>query len=73
MNFIKLEDEDRFVRDITNRSLINTDINSLTEYKSKKELSSKINLVSAEINTLKHDMSEIKSLIQLLVKQSVGK
>jgi hypothetical protein len=58
---------------VSNRSLINTDINSLNEYKTKKANALKINTISEEINTLKNEMSEIKSLLQQLVTKSAEK
>jgi len=70
---IKLEGEDRFVKNVFNRSLINTDVNSLSEYKNKKAAVLKINTVSEEINTLKNEMSEIKSLLQQLLTKSAEK
>jgi hypothetical protein len=71
--YIRLEGEDKFVRNLSNRSLINTDINSLNEYKTKKANALKINTISEEINTLKNEMSEIKSLLQQLVTKSAEK
>ena len=70
---IKIEGEDRFVKNTTNQSLINTDIAGLKEYKNKKEMASKVNALSGEINTMKTEMSEIKSLLQQLVKQTSEK
>jgi uncharacterized coiled-coil DUF342 family protein len=71
--YVKLENENRFVKNITNNSLINTDIDSLKEYKSKKELASKVNDLSGEINNMKNDISDIKSLLQQLVNSSSEK
>jgi hypothetical protein len=71
--FVKIENEDRFVKNVFNHSLINTDIAGLKEYKSKKEMSSKLNGVSEEINMLKTEMSEIKSLLRQLVTQTLEK
>jgi hypothetical protein len=71
--FVKLEGEDRFVKNVRNRALINTDIVGLKEYKNKKELSNQVNSITGEINTMKTEMSEIKSLLQQLVKQTSEK
>lgn len=67
---IKLEDEKSFVKNIKNNSLINQDIASLSDYKSKKSIVSQINGLSNEINNIKSDISEIKSLIVKLVKSN---
>ena len=71
--FVKLEGEDRFVKNVRNRALINTDIVGLKEYKNKKDLSNQVNSITGEINTMKTEMSEIKSLLQQLVKQTSEK
>ena len=55
---IQIENENRFVKSVSNRALINTDIAGLKEYKNKKEMSAKINDVSAEINIMKTEMAE---------------
>ena len=71
--FVKLEGEDRFVKNVRNRALINTDIVGLKDYKNKKDLSNQVNSITGEINTMKTEMSEIKSLLQQLVKQTSEK
>lgn len=70
---IKIEGDDRFVKNTKNQSLINTDLAGLKDYKNKKEMASKVNALSGEINTMKTEMSEIKSLLQQLVKQTSEK
>jgi hypothetical protein len=67
---VKLENENRFVKNVINNSLINTDIAGLKEYKNKKEMANKVNSLSDEINIMKTDISEIKSLLQQLVNLS---
>jgi|688.fasta_scaffold1208017_2 hypothetical protein len=71
--FVKLKDEDRFVKNVVNKSLINTDIAGLKDYKNKKEVARQVNDISGEINNMKSEMSEIKSLLQQLVKQNLEK
>ena len=69
--FVRLENENRFVKNLHNNSLINGDISSMKEYKNKKESINRINNISEEINTLKSEMSEIKNLLHQLVKQNI--
>jgi hypothetical protein len=71
--FVKLEGEDRFIKNVRNRALLNTDVVGLKDYKNKKELARQVNDISGEINTMKTEMSEIKSLLQQLVKQNLEK
>ena len=35
---VKIDGEDRFVKDLTNNSLLNTDLAGLQEYKRKKQM-----------------------------------
>jgi len=67
---IKLENENRCLKNTMNNSLINTDISGLKEYKNKKEMANKVNSLSDEINIMKTDISEIKTLLQQLVNLS---
>jgi len=67
--FVKLENENSFVKSTKNNSLINQDFAGLKEYKNKKETANKMIQLSDEINNMKSDISEIKSLLQQLVKQ----
>jgi hypothetical protein len=67
---VKLENESRFLKNTMNNSLINTDISGLKEYKNKKEMANKVNSLSDEINIMKTDISEIKTLLQQLVNLS---
>jgi hypothetical protein len=66
--FVKLENENSFVKSTKNNSLINQDFAGLREYKNKKENANKMTQLSDEINNMKSDISEIKSLLQQLVK-----
>jgi hypothetical protein len=68
--FVKLENENSFVKSTKNNSLINQDFAGLREYKNKKETANKMIQLSDEINNMKSDVSEIKSLLQQLVNHS---
>ena len=42
--YVKLENENRFLKNTMNNSLINTDISGLKEYKNKKEMANKVKM-----------------------------
>jgi hypothetical protein len=71
--FVKLEGEDRFIKNVRNRALLNSDVVGLKDYKNKKELARQVNDIAGEINNMKSEMSDIKSLLQQLVKQNSEK
>ena len=68
--FVKIENENSFVKNTKNLALINRDVAGLKEYKNKKETTTKIMHISDEINNMKSDISEIKSLLTQLVNQA---
>ena len=67
---VKIEDENQFKKNIMNNALVNTDVAALTEYKNKKRLSSKVNNLTDEINIMKSDIADIKSLLIKLVNSN---
>lgn len=71
--FVRLEGEDKFVKNIRNNALINTDIGGIKEYKNKKEAALKMNAIVDDINNMKTEMLEMKNLLQQLVKQNSSK
>ena len=68
--YVKLENENSFVKNIENLALINRDIAGLKEYRNKKEATTKMIHISDEINNMKSEITEIKSLLQQLVNNS---
>ena len=71
--FIKIEGEDRFLKNVYNQALVNTDVAGLKDYKNKKNLNLQVNEITGEINNMKTEMSEIKSLLQQLENKTLEK
>jgi hypothetical protein len=61
--YIKVEGQDGFVRDVTTGAIVSTAPKS-----SRKSFSNEFRNVVSELNTLKEEMSEIKSLLKQLIK-----
>lgn len=61
--YVKVEGQEGFVRDMTTGAIISTAPKS-----SRKSFSNEFRNVVSEINTLKEEMSEIKSLLKQLIK-----
>ena len=61
--YVKVEGQEGFVRDMTTGAIINTAPKS-----SRKSFSNEFRNMVSEINTLKEEMSEIKSLLKQLIK-----
>ena len=68
MTLIKTEDEGIF-RDINNNALLNKDNGSLEVYKKMKKKNNEIYNLREEVDDMKKDMSEIKSLLTQIVEK----
>lgn len=65
-NFLKVEGESNLLRDKTSNAIINSNINALYEAKKRKEerLESR-----KDIESLKKDMSDLKSILQTILSK----
>lgn len=53
-----------YVRDVHSKAILNTNISELDEYNNKKKIMSKVN----DINTIKQDVAELKSMVEKLAQ-----
>ncbi len=58
-----------FKRDLASNALINTDKGSLEAYKTRKKQSQRMELIADDINTLKAEFEEIKTLLRQLINK----
>jgi len=64
---MKVQTEDNnFSRDINNKALINNNIGALQRRRIEKKRADKLTLLENDVNDLKKDMQEIKSLLKEL-------
>ena len=64
MDFIKVKGHDGLVRDKNTGAIINLDDSAITARRKSKQLGSALD----DINMLKNEVSEIKSLLRELIK-----
>jgi hypothetical protein len=67
MNHLKVKDNDHLYRDVNTGAIINTDRSSFEKYKRSKL---KFQNMEQELDQIKCEMSEIKSLLQQIVKSN---
>jgi hypothetical protein len=60
----KVKDEPNLVRDPFNKAILNTNNDALSAYKARRNKERK---VETEINSLKQEMSDIKTLMQRIL------
>lgn len=68
-NLQPVTDTSELKRDLNNTALLAVDVNSLNAYKRRKHNNKKI---TDDINMLKNDMTEIKSLLSQLIGKING-
>jgi hypothetical protein len=74
---LKIENVPGWVKNPTNKAILNSDLSALQEYKLKKQKNLKINTIEVEVDgiksqveDLKNDVNEIKNiLLQFIQKQ----
>ena len=66
---IKTEKED-FLRDHINNALINTNVNAYKQYVQQRESQKKVVGIEQEVDALKRDVSDIKEMLMILIKQT---
>tara|TARA_B100000963_G_scaffold185551_2_gene161310 strand:- start:3113 stop:3328 length:216 start_codon:yes stop_codon:yes gene_type:complete len=67
MNHLKVKDNDHLYRDVNTGAIINTDRSSFEKYKRSKL---KFQNMEQELDQIKCEMSEIKSLLKQIVKSN---
>ena len=72
-NYLKVEGHNNLVRDTESRAVINTDTTAYNQYmtamRNKQQQKDQLRDAVREINTLKCEMHEIKSLLLQLVEK----
>ncbi len=68
--YVKVKDNYDLVRDKENSAILNVDADALSKYKMRREQERKRN---EEIDTLKKDVSEIKSLLLQMIDKEGNK
>lgn len=66
MDKVKILDHDNLVRDTKTKAVLNEDLTSLNAYKKQRE---KLRQKDAEVQSLKEEISEIKSILKTLVEK----
>lgn len=74
MNYAKVEGHVNLVRDQKTKAILNTDMNEYNNYialrNSKQKDSNKIKNIEGEMETVKNELGEIKSLLRELINGS---
>jgi prefoldin subunit 5 len=66
---LRVKENERLVRDSSNLAILNTDREAIKAHERKMEQLKKVRTQEEQINTLKNDVSELKQLMQELLKR----
>jgi len=67
--YLKVEGREDLVRDIDSKAILSTDLRKLQEHREKKEFFKSLLAQKDDINTLKAEMKDIKTLLQQIIKR----
>jgi flagellar biosynthesis/type III secretory pathway chaperone len=70
---LKILGNEDLVRDTKSNAILNTDLDALNKYRAKRAREKKINNIAEEVDTLRQEMTEIKSLLMQLVQREKNK
>lgn len=68
-NYVKIKDNDGLIKDLSTGAILNTDRTAILRHEKIKREAEKEVRRENEINNLKSEISEIKQLLQMLVKK----
>ena len=66
---LRVKENERLIRDSSNLAILNTDREAIKAHDRKMEQLKKVRTQEEQINTLKNDVSELKQLMQELLKR----
>ncbi len=73
METVKIKDRDNLVRDMNSRAVINTNKTDYENYIARKkagnDMKSRIDQNCRDIDFIKQDLTEVKQMLTLLIKQ----
>ena len=68
MNKLKVKEHNNLVKDVRTKAILNTDINSYREAKKRRMDSITLQSLTNDVNIIKNEFEEIKTLLKQIVK-----
>ncbi len=76
-NYIKVKDHKNLYRDSSTNSIVNADSNEYENYLKRRNVnlkkSTEIDELKREVNTIRNDLSELKNLLEIVVKNQLNR
>jgi len=68
VNKLKVKEHNNLVKDVRTKAILNTDINSYREAKKRRMESITLQSLTNDVNIIKNEFEEIKTLLKQIVK-----
>ena len=67
MKYAKVKESPELIRDMESKAVLNTNISALHAYKKKREKQQEIQSAVEDINNMKQDINDLKTLMQRIL------
>jgi hypothetical protein len=67
MKYAKVKENPELIRDMDSKAILNTNVSALQAYKKKREKQQEVNAAIDDINNMKNEINEIKTLMQRIL------
>ena len=67
-NLSQIQNRNDLVRDTHSKAILSTNIEALESWKKRKEKNDKVERHESDINSMKNELIEIKSMVQEIIK-----
>jgi len=70
VSYIKVKEHKNLVRDSRSKAILNTDMSALLKKRRDKEVNVTLTSLTQEVNIIKNEFQEIKSLLKQIAKKN---
>lgn len=67
--YVKVKDNPNLVRDTRSQAVLNSDVDGLAAYKKKREKQQQMESAANDINNMKQEINELKTLMQRILEK----
>jgi len=67
--YVKVKDNPNLVRDTRSQAVLNSDVDGLAAYKKRREKQHQMESAADDINTMKQDINDLKTLMQRILEK----
>ena len=67
MKYAKVKENPELIRDMNSKAVLNTNMTALQGYKKRRAKQQEIDQTISDINTMKQDINDLKSLMQRIL------